>query len=365
MYNAIAQKTEAYSIESLQLDYSKVKKSDSSNSGLWATIKSVITEGITGGVYGNDISLSDASIVWARGLPSGYTFGDFQNLCVIPGMSNEGSMDRSFLENVMDGNLLSSLLDRLADGIVDLSEKLLLITYFATHMTSFADPDEAAEGVLHYEQEYLLFGKSFDADNQRSATLSILGLRTIMNLIHVLVNGTKRSEALLVATEILALIPLPVLIKIAQYLILVVWAIQNAYLETAELLRGKAVPVLVTESTFQLSMADAFTMTRSRRINRAKEYQPPPGFRMKYEHYLWLLMLFKNSDTLTARALDIIQVNLQAGVDEKFRIENCIYGFGVEAEAMLPSLYTDLVPPQDGGTNVTSYTIREKCAVSY
>ena len=148
-------------------------------------------------------------------------------------------------------------------------------------------------------------------------------------------------------------------------MILVVWAIQNAYLETAEVIRGRSVPVLVTSGSFQLSLSDAFTMTKSKRIAAAQAYKSPGGLCLGYSHYLMLLMLFTDSDTLTMRGLDIIQINLQAKYDYQFRLRDCVYGFEATMTVLCPSLYTDIAPgtllPEQG----SAYEITEKCAVSY
>ena len=363
MYGSLPEMFDGYRLDYLEIDYSTVKKSSLETFSLWKTVKDVITNGIVGGVYGDDISLSDDSLFWVTGKPSSSAYGSIESLYAIPGLSTEGDLDAEFLSGVLDGNLFGRLLDRLADGVVALSEKILLISYLTTHMSDYSDADAA--GVLKYEQEYLLYGNTKDSQNQKSATKSILGLRVIMNLVHVFSDAAKKAEALVVATEILSVMPLPVLIKIAQYLILVVWAIQNAYLETAEIIRGRSVPVLVTSGSFQLSLSDAFTMTKSKRIAAAQAYKSPGGLCLGYSHYLMLLMLFTDSDTLTMRGLDIIQINLQAKYDYQFRLRDCVYGFEATMTVLCPSLYTDIAPgtllPERG----SAYEITEKCAVSY
>ena len=353
---------EGYSLDWLEIDYSSVKVS-TQGSTFWKAVKDAITNGIVGGVYGDDIDLSGASVRWEPAKPSSYSMGMIESLYLLPSMSSEGTLSVNFLSSVLEGNLFEELLDRLADGVVALSEKLLLITYLTTHMTSFADGER--RGVLHYEQEYLLYGNTSDSQNQKSATKSILGLRAIMNVIHVFADSTKRGEALAVAAELLALLPFPLLIKLTQYLILAVWAIQNAYLETAEILRGKAVPVLVTASSFQLSLTEAFSQTKAKRIATAQAYTSPGGFCLSYSHYLMLLMLFTSSDTLTLRGLDIIQFNLRAEYDRDFLVKDCVYGFEATVTANCPALFTGISFGNVLPERITSYEITENCAVSY
>lgn len=352
-----------YSIRGLELDYSTVRKSTAANTSFWQNIKSIVTEGIIGGVYPSGETLSKTSIRWEPELPSTIVEEDLESLYVFPDLVEEGSLSTSLLQDLMEGNLLRNMLNRLADGIVDLSEKLLLVTYFTTHMSNYSD--KTYSGVLHYEQEYLLFGKYSDDQNQRSATLGILGIRVLMNILHVFTDSVKRTEALEVAAVLLAAVPFAALVKVVQYLILTIWAIQNAYLETAEILQGKEVPILVTAGSFQLSLANAAAMSRDKRTRMAKEYSPPPGFRIGYKHYLMIFMLLRDSDTMVGRALDLIQVNIRAKYEPKFLIRDCIYGFEADVTAEMNALYTVFTV---NGTDIDrnmSYTIHENCALSY
>lgn len=349
-----------FSLDGLELDYSTVKKSTAENSSFWKTVKNILENGIVGGVYPSDETLSTTTLRWESDRPSNTMTGDISSLYVFPGLKEDGTLGIDFLKKLLDGNLLRNMLDRLAKGIVNISEKLLLITYFHTHMSNYTDTSHS--GVMHYEEEYLLFGKDRDDQNQRSATLAILGIRVLMNVVHVFSDSLKSAEALAIATELLSAVPFPVVIKVAQYLIQIVWAIQNAYLETAEILRGKPVPLVVTTGSFQLSLAGAFTMTRSRRVQTAKEYKPVEGFKLGYEHYLLLFMLVRNSDTMTGRALDLIQMNIRAKYDPQFTLQKCTYGFEASVSAELPMLYTTALSGEDDGS---AYTIHEDCAISY
>lgn len=352
-----------YSVQGLKLDYSTVRKSTETNTSFWQKIKSIVTEGIVGGVYPSGETLSKTSIRWEPDLPSTIVEEDLQSLYVFPDLVEEGSLSVNLLQHLMDGNLLRSLLDRLAEGVVDLSEKLLLVAYFSTHMSNYTDTVHS--GVMHYEQEYLLFGKYGDDQNQRSATLSILGIRVLMNILHVITDSTKQAEAMAVAAALLSAVPFEALIKIVQYLILVVWGIQNAYLETAEILQGKAVPLLVTAGSFQLSLTNAAAMSRDKRTQMAREYQPPAGFNLGYDHYLMIFMLLRDGDTMVGRALDLIQVNIRAKYDSKFLLRNCIYGFEADVTAEMDALYTVFSVSGTGVDRNMSYTIRESCALSY
>lgn len=360
---AIREMIKGYSIEGLELDYSSIKKSTAGDSSFWETVKSLITNGITGGVYSSDVELSSSTLFWEKDLPSASVEGDLRTLYVYPDLSEDGALSVDTLKKLLKGNFLKLMLDRLADGVVDLSEKLLLISYYATHMSNYLD--EAPQGVMHYEQEYLLFGHADDAKNQRSATLAILGVRVLMNVIHVFTDSAKKAEALAVAAEFLSAAPLPALIAVVKTLILVIWAIQNAYLETAEILLGKQVPLLVTTGSFQLSLSNSILMSRDRRIQIAEDYKPPEGLKFGYNHYLLLFMLLRKSDTMTGRALDLIQVNIRARYDDDFLVKRCIYGFEASVTAEMSPLYTVVSFGNPEADGISAYSIQETCAISY
>ena len=363
LYSVLPNKVTGYSLDHLEIDYSLLRKSSASETSFWAMVKSAVTSGIVGGVYSDDTELSKTSIWFQPNLPSTMSLGDLDSLYVFPELEEGGSVGVGLLKSLLQGNLLRNLMNRLADGIVEMSEKILLIAYMADHMSCFAD--SSFSGVMHYEQEYLLYGSRSDSANQKSATKSILGIRVLMNILHVFTDTAKKAEALAVATELLSVIPLPILIKLTEYVILVIWAVQNAYLETAELIAGKSVPLAVTSESFQLSLTEAVSMTKAKRLERAEQYVAEKGFRIGYRQYLLLLMMFRSSDTLTVRALDLIQLNIRAKYEPKFLIRDCVYGFEATVTADIPALYTGVAFGDDQGADITEYSIQEKCAVSY
>ncbi len=350
-----------YSLEGMELDYSEIHISENRKTGWWTMVKDIITNGITAGVYADTGQLSAKSMWLQTGLPSNTVFGlDDLYMYTLP---VDGHLDIKTLNKLGDGGFLNLLLRHLADGVAELSEKLLLIVYLEAHMGCFTDSNDSS--VLDYEQEYLLFGNRSDAQNQRKATLSILSLRTVMNMIYVLTNPTIREEALVIATELWSWLPVPFLIAGTQYLLLIICGIQNAYLETAELIQGKGVPLAVTQSTFQYGLLEALTASKTARMEKAKLYEPPSGVNLTYEMYLWLFMLFRDSDILTLRALDLIQANIQTRYDFRFLIKNCVFGFETSASVTMKPIFTGIVTVEGDDSVLQQMKITENGAVSY
>ncbi len=350
-----------YSLEGLELDYSEVHISENRETGWWTLVKDLVTNGITAGVYADTGQLSSKKLMTQKALPS-LTVTGLDNL-YLNSLPIDGHLDIKMLKKLGDGGFLELLLQQLAEGVAELSEKLLLIVYLDAHMGCFTDSDD--NSVLEYEQEYLLFGRRNDAQNQQRATLSILSLRTVMNMIYVLTNPTIREEALIIATELWSWMPVPFLIAGTQYLLMIICGIQNAYLETAELIQGKGVPLTVTQSSFQYGLLEALTASKTARMEKAKLYETPSGVNLNYEMYLWLFMLFRDSDTLTLRALDLIQANIQNRYDARFLIKNCVFGFETSASIVMKPIFTGIVTVEGNDSVLQQMKITENGAVSY
>ena len=121
----------------------------------------------------------------------------------------------------------------------------------------------------------------------------------------------------------------------------------------------------MTTGSFQLSLSNSILMSRDRRIQIAEDYKPPEGLKLGYNHYLLLFMLLRKSDTMTGRALDLIQVNIRARYDDDFLVKRCIYGFEASVTAEMSPLYTVVSFGNPEADGIGAYSIQETCAISY
>lgn len=334
---------EGYSLDGLEIRYQGMKRGTTVKDSFFQKVKNLLTDGLTAGVLEAD-SLSVKQLK-SSGLPSNSVRTDVFNVFDINLPENAADIGGGTLFSILRGWNLSELTTLLEGAIEDLAEKTLAVSYAKTHFSDYSDTD--GEGVLAYQLEYLLFGKKNDPDNLRRAALCILGVRLLMNIAHTITNPEKRARALSAATEIFGA-AIPFLTKTCQYVILIAWALQNAKLETAEILKGKKVPFLVTKSSFQISYEEIATMNKEKRLKRAEEYTDAEGAAPTYEIYLLTFLMIQREESLVYRTMDLVQEEIRERYDPDFRLSNCLCGAAVSVQATLPGKYTAVLVSEGG-----------------
>ncbi len=359
-YEAMQTDFRDYSLEGLQLDYQYIKAATATEGSLAETIRDFVLDGMTSGLFPSDAVLSTRSIYGSM-LPSDTMAGEESDLYVLEDWDDGTVVGWTLIKEVFGGGGLRRMLDALADGAEALAEKLLLLAYIEEHFACYQDvPDR---GALFYQKEYLAFGSLYDKSNVESAALSIFGIRVLMNLIHTFTSAEKTLEATECATAILGSFGLPFLVAAGTYVILFVWALQNAGVETAALLQGRKVPFVVTGASFAVDFAEVFALGKEARLRKAAAYNAISG--LEYRHYLTLFLLFCDEDTLTARAMDMIQCDMRLYYDPEFDFVKCIYGFGIQATASLPAQYTTVSFGQFAPQSKRTHALSARGAVSY
>ncbi len=352
---------EDYSLENLYIDYEYVRKATTAEESLWALIRGFILDELSEGLFPESVIFSSRD-VWNESLPSDMMSGAERDLFLTANLEDT-EMSWDLIRQFFGEDGLQKLLDYLADGVEAMAEKLLLIVYMEEHFSCYTD--NANKGALRYEQEYLIFGHKFDKSNVEAAALGILGLRVAMNVVHTFTDPAKNAQATECATTLLGAVGMPFLISLCKYIVLFVWGVQNAQVETAAILQGKEVPFLVSTKSCQVAFGEVFTMGKDTRLEKAKNYSERGTGALDYEHYLLLFMLLCNEDTLTARAMDVIQCNLRLYYDPEFELRKCYFGFGVLLRAEVPALYTTVSFGGYAPQRNVKYEISMEDAVSY
>ncbi len=336
-YEEISSLFEEYSLKYLTIDYSNIRKATTTEVSLLETVKNYVLDGLGSGLLSDDVVLSTRSI-WGKTLPSDTMSGEENDLFVYGADEKGTKLSLETVRNFFNGEGLSDLLDWLAAGVEAMAEKILLIVYLEENFSNFSEKE--AKGALHYEQEYLLFGHKVDRSNVQAATLAILGIRIVLNMVHTFTDTSKNLQATELATGLLGAFGMPFLITACKYVILFAWGLQNAQLETAAILQGREVPFWVSSTSFRVKLSEIFTMNKDARMARCSSYQIAESGAFNYQYYLLLFLLLSDEDSLTVRAMDLIQCNLQLYYDPEFRMEDCYYSFGGKAVVRVPTLYT-------------------------
>lgn len=351
-----------YSFASLRLDYSGIRGTTvQAESNGWENLCEFLLNGIDSYLFTGEEELSRRSIVDAE-LPSKSISGDAQELYRFPKLTKEDLKDTEFVQKYLEGEVLDGISGFLCETAEQIGEKLLLLSYMNAR---FGNYTEQKSGALFYQQEYLIFGSMRDITNVRQTAYSILGVRLLMNLIYTFTNPTMTAQAAAYATEMVGGLGMPFLIAVCEYVILFVCGVQNALLETIELLQGKAVSFLVSVSSFQIRMEEIFSMGKAGLHARAAAYTGGTGFCLQYSHYLLLFMLPVSRERLTYRAMDLIQENIQLYYEPEFRLSECVHSFGAVVTVRFPTRYAGLAFFENDDWTGREITIREEAAVGY
>ncbi|MGI6751036.1 MAG: DUF5702 domain-containing protein [Anaerovoracaceae bacterium] len=168
------------------------------------------------------------------------------------------------------------------------------------------------------EIEYILSGRLSDDSNRKSVKLSLITLRSGINLTHIYSNSTKRQAVIDMATM---LTPGPEAV-VTQAALATAWAAAEGANDMARLERGGRVPLYKTEEDWMIDLESAV-----KNIMWTGSLEPESDKGMEYGDYLLLLLFFQDRNTKLIRTMDLIQLNMKGRYDGDFLITRCFTGF--------------------------------------
>ena len=202
-------------------------------------------------------------------------------------------------------------------GSIAGTDRLLFLEYLFLHTHSFRAP---GAGSIAYETEYLLSGKSSDAENLRSAVRSLLLLRTAANTAAILSDASLNAQASSAALTIASAFAAPEFQPAVKAILIAGWAFCESVVDIRALLSGKKVAPVKSAGTWQLGI---WSITSLLEGDRDLTKDCPDG--LSYEAYLRMLFLTKNQDTLQLRLLDVIETDVRTVRGRgAFRIDLCV-----------------------------------------
>lgn len=214
--------------------------------------------------------------------------------------------------NVNQGCGLPSDIDS-PDGIDD---EILFGEYLLKHCGSFTEPKE--EGLLAYQIEYILCGRSSDVANLRATAETLIGVRSASNFIYLMSSKEKKMEAELIAAVICLLIGVDA-VEPLMYLLLLIWAYAEGTHDVKILFAGGGVPLFKSDESWHYDLTgilDGF-------FDADEELEECEG--MEYKDYLRVLLLVSNRENKVARAMDVMEMDIRFITGkEGFRMDRCI-----------------------------------------
>lgn len=269
-------------------------------------------------------------------------------------------MDRMEQGQVNRGNIALKGLSE-ADQLL---ERFLFQEYLLSYMGHYGKVND--EDGLKYQIEYLVSGGDSDAENLRSVLNRICAIRETANTLYLLSDIEKRSEAELAAALVCDLAMVPELAPVLEAAILLGWAFAESIYDIKTLIAGGSVPLLKDTETWHYSLENALSGKLNER-NDSENEQSYEGERLHeteqsynneilyknegsnenksscekgltYEDYLRIFMMFTDIDTLTARAMNIVETDIRMTPgNEAFRLDGCYAG--LEAYIEVESKY--------------------------
>lgn len=235
-------------------------------------------------------------------------------------------------------------------------EEILIHQYYALNYANYLSPN--TEGALQYEQEYLICGKSNDVENLKGCVNRILLIRETGNLLYLLQDAQKQSEALALATVLAGASANPAVIEAVQYGILAAWAYVESILDLRALLQGEQIPLI---KTVQQWTSDLDGLSKSASSFR-KADSCNNGF--TYQEYLNLLFYISLDSSMAYRAMDIQEWYLKSLEGyENFSMDQMIAAMSVTADYKFSENYLSFL--HFGNFGNTMFIINSDSSYSY
>lgn len=362
-----------FSYSELRFDYSGLK-TKTVQDGIFNMVKSEINDSLAEKILefmlSENVELSDLTVDTSL-FPhvSKDTFNDDDKA---EPLSSESMPDTGEGEILKDGEAslfditsqspLVALATVMTEGAETLYDKALMTLFADDRFANYPDGNKANDKVLNYEQEFLIAGHETDKENLASVLLQIVMIRLVPTAVFTYTNRDTVEQARSFADSTVGMIGMPFLTAVATALILLVWALEQAVVETAAVLRGYKVPPLTSDTTFCIDFAEivAFSATF---VGKKAETFKRSDWGLDYDAYLKMLLLVRSVPILSERSLGLIQENLRYAYDEDFMICNCVTGVCATAMVADDSTYLALFPgligrgPDRYGVTVQSHIV--------
>lgn len=222
--------------------------------------------------------------------------------------SSELAGNRTEQGNVNSGNMAVEP----ADGLWD---RFLFQEYLLRYLNCYVS--EGEEGALDYQIEYLIAGKDYDTDNLKSVANRLCALREAANVIYLMSDGEKAvviEAAALLICGVFSI--LPGLLTVVKALLLLGWAYAESVYDVKTLLSGGRVPLIKDRASWHYDLESA--------LWGGDDVAAGAGDGLEYRDYLRIFMMLTGLDTLTERAMNLVEADIRLTPgNSHFRMDAC------------------------------------------
>lgn len=224
----------------------------------------------------------------------------------------EGSRSTSFLDHVMVNEYCGKFFRNFCSQQMETQ----------TGAQGFDVPeasDTMEKTVLNYEMEYLIGGKLTDEDNLTDVVHRLLAIREGLNLIHIMSDSEKRTEARNLAMLITGAAGVTPLLLVTAFFVMSVWALGEALMDIRGLLAGKKVPLIKSGEDWSLQVEKLLAMGKERSVETGGGERG-----LSYLSWLKVLLFMEKIVPQEYRMMDLIQMNLMQQ-QSSFRMRHGVY----------------------------------------
>lgn len=195
-----------------------------------------------------------------------------------------------------------------------IAERFLFQEYLLCYMGHYGE--EHIDDALRYQIEYLIAGNAHDVDNLKSIANRLLVIRETANAAYLWSNEAKRAEIRALAAALCAAVSLPALTVLLEAAILLGWAYAESIYDVKSLLEGGRIPLIKDDSSWHYGLSAA--------LSGDVQESNQGGSGLSYTDYLRIFMMLMNVNTLTARAMDMVEADIrQTPGNVAFRLDGC------------------------------------------
>lgn len=206
-------------------------------------------------------------------------------------------------------------------------DKFWLLQYLDHYFSCKTGNGQAGskEHALDYELEYCVAGKSSDSENLDTVVKELLLIREAGNFMTIMQDGKKQALAMEIATAAVGFTGLAPVIQAVQIGILLAWSYVESILDVRCLLSGGKIALVKAVSDWKsdVSLGEQALAEKS---GDTKDDEKG----LTYREYLQILLLLAGEQTLSYRAMDIIECNV-ALQKPSFRMDNQLHCVETEA----------------------------------
>ena len=173
--------------------------------------------------------------------------------------------------------------------------------------------------------EYLIGGYESDQKNLEAVVKKILPIRLGINYAYLLTDESKKAEAEVLALSLCTLLTVPGITEVVKHAILMAWAYGEGLVDLRALVAGKKVPLVKNKENWNLQLSELLRLGE----HGVQDSGQDSGEGMTYQDYLKGLLLLQDKETLSMRALDLIERNLNLKAD------HCVMRMEIESRCRL------------------------------